>query len=1049
MSHLPYSQLLKEHTRNIHDDESVRKKRRTRQSLSPEVIEIESTSNHSESDVDSDEFEDIEFQDVAQQQSFTGEESEDEPDYTFLNQPINQPESENITISIPKPVPEKSKRKVAYISKEERDFRVMYHQMYLAAMICHGAVRNRWCSDYDFLVKMKKSVSADVIDELSRIRRNNRISTVNAVRFTDVVRTLMLGYNSKFRVSKEGLVRKNWNELSIRQTNTIRDMTFTKFKNCIYGFQGSRDVGAQGFLAICRSLGMRARLVFSIQPPDYTMVSELPKIDLKQDLQQSKGNLKNSKQNFLNKTRPKTEEISYKFPSSSYPIFWVEVWNKYNKRWLCVDPIVLKLVEHPPKRRKSSFEPPMADPTNNLLYAIAFAADGGIKDVTRRYAQQYNSRVVKKRITSKSDTHADWYQRMINSASASTKLSKIDILELKEFRDRDLAEGMPNNAAGFKDHPIYAIESQLRQNEIIYPKDSTTKCGTFRFKTAKGKDKDLVEVYKRTAVRYLRSPKAWHLRGRVLKIGERPLKTKVARKFGKKSNTPDFSDDEDQEETRLYADFQTKLYIPPPVENGKIPKNAYGNIDVYVPTMLPDGAYLYKVDDNVTIKLLEQAARLLEIDFARAIVAFEFGKNGKRSTRIPTAKEGGVVIALEYKEAMELAVAAFIEDSYKQKMQQIEMNALKNWKYILTKLRVTKRLERSHGKIEEDTKEVDDESSDFSVYSEDEGSDFQEGGFVAAEMVADDEDSNTLESGQVPQEAQVTQAQNWNDDSDFEEGGFVAEETNPEAVIFDNFSVEEAYQEPQPEAKSWNEDSDFEGGGFLAEEAQPEAMGMHPNPRNTIELDSDQHQEPENNTRKGSNQVETHSDAGGFIPETPQPDQSNESHSNSPDGSHTQPLTHAPHDPHDIHTPHAPSEKNPTATHKYQNHPNSQSEINPTHAPHLLIIVPTEQPDTNAVSAAQNDTRNYPNQVIVSEELESQQQANSEVDVLLAADHLFSQKNGRLEFGTYYEERNQDANSFSDKDASDRDMPMNYTSDGGIEDAEDEEGYEFEYSDEE
>jgi hypothetical protein len=40
----------------------------------------------------------------------------------------------------------------------------------------------------------------------------------------------------------------------------------------------------------------------------------------------------------------------------------------------------------------------------------------------------------------------------------------------------------------------------------------------------------------------------------------------------------------------LYASHQVELYIPSPIADGVIPKNAYGNIDLFVDTMLPEGA---------------------------------------------------------------------------------------------------------------------------------------------------------------------------------------------------------------------------------------------------------------------------------------------------------------------------------------------------------------------------------------------------------------------------------------------------------------------------
>lgn len=40
----------------------------------------------------------------------------------------------------------------------------------------------------------------------------------------------------------------------------------------------------------------------------------------------------------------------------------------------------------------------------------------------------------------------------------------------------------------------------------------------------------------------------------------------------------------------LYATHQVELYRPLPIEDGVIPKNAYGNMDLFVDSMLPEGA---------------------------------------------------------------------------------------------------------------------------------------------------------------------------------------------------------------------------------------------------------------------------------------------------------------------------------------------------------------------------------------------------------------------------------------------------------------------------
>lgn len=848
MSNSHYSQLVKDHVRQSRNQEGVdgnRKRRRIKKEVESIDLTIDDKDNNSASvaadndndnddDDDSDDFEDVDLGPKETTKDSNDNSDSDaldfeseQRDYSFLDKP-EEPEDNTITISLARPEePKSTKKRVQFIDKEARNTRLLLHQWYLVTLICHGVIRNSWCNEPRLIALLRKSISSDVHEELKSIRSHKGISAANSVRFVGLIRQLMFDYSKKFKISKQGLIRKNWNELSIHQSNIDRNVNIDKFRQLVTRFQGSRDIGAQGFVALLRSLGLKVRLIFSLQPPDFTMITELPKIEIK-NLEKEKPKPKDSKQAFLQSVKDnQASKFGHKFPNSTYPIFWIEIWNKYNKKWLSVDPIVLKIVETPPMRRKSSFEPPMSDATNNLLYVIAFDGSGKIKDVTRRYASEYNSKTVKKRVGSKSEALSIWYSKMINSFNSvishgkitPDSLTRLDILELKEFRDRDLCEGMPNNAAGFKDHPIYALESQLRQNEIIHPKDDTTKVGTFRFKlSGKSKKSDLVPVYKRSAVHYLRSAKAWYLRGRVLKVGQQPLRIKKAKKT--KRNFDEFFDDDgdddnDDEATRLYAEFQTKLYIPPPVTNGIINKNAYGNIDIYVPTMIPDGGFLIPID-KAPVFLIEKAAKMLEVDYARAIVAFDFGKQGAKTyKKIPNAREGGVLVAEENKDAIFLVLDELIEEEEAKKRKKVELNSLTNWKFFITKLRIMKRLDKQHGKVEKSKphKSVpqngeSDQSSDFSVYSEDEDQDsdeeFEQGGFFVGdtnneigsqsdqEIVMDKGDVNiSTNSGDFEDFAESEK----NNSSD-EEGGFIPFETfDPPKIspkdTFNHFDIEE------------------------------------------------------------------------------------------------------------------------------------------------------------------------------------------------------------------------------------------------------------------
>ena len=90
----------------------------------------------------------------------------------------------------------------------------------------------------------------------------------------------------------------------------------------------------------------------------------------------------------------------------------------------------------------------------------------------------------------------------------------------------------------------------------------------------------------------------------------------------------------------LYALHQTDWIIPPPIENGIIPKNAFGNIDCYVPTMVPKGAV------HIPLKSTVRICKRLNIDFAEAVTGFEFGK------QIAVPLKVGVVVAKEHEQAV-------------------------------------------------------------------------------------------------------------------------------------------------------------------------------------------------------------------------------------------------------------------------------------------------------------------------------------------------------------------------------------------------------------
>lgn len=777
-----HSQLLKSQLRH-NQNGNPRKKRNRHTAEVLEAIIVEDNSSELSDDledvdlgVDKSNFGSDESLDAKEDsnQSAKGEEDDENDDFDdledvdldqiFVKRDIQ--ESETLTFNIHQKDEEpakKNSRKFVPVPKAERQKRKLIHMLYLETMVAHGVVRNQWCNDKELQSELRKKLPSDIFSFLS-LTNLNVLDYVKSRRFIEAIRKAAAFYHRKFRVSSQGLVRKDWETMLQRQVSTTGKVTLKRFRLLIKNFRGSRDIAAQGFVALLRSLGVTARLVFSLQPPDYRSIVPVGTINEKEKKSNKKKSkssefepvfIPNLKQGFLmnarsNKEENTSEKKKYSFPISSYPIFWAEVWNKFSKKWITVDPIVLNVVEIMPMRRKCKFEPPATDSTNQTWYVIAYDNKRHVKDVTRRYTQYYNAKTVKKRIEFASDEDEHWYLQLLRGARPPRTIpTEAEILETKEFYDRDICEGVPNNMADFKNHPVYALESQLRQDEVIHPQDETSKCGTFK---PMNKNTTLT-VYKRSHVFRLRTAKAWHMRGRVLKIGVQPLKTKTV-------NRVPFDDDGDDDGIeRLYAEFQTEIYRAPPIVDGKITKNAYGNLEIYTPTMMPDNGYLVKMTDDVTMKMLERAARdVLRIDYARAIVAFDFG--GAKKNRTPTAREGGIVIDQQYQEAMQLVVDELQDMAEEEKRRQVELNALRSWKFFMKKLEIVNRLDRQHGKLEEGP-ELDRGKEEEGV----EGAEGEEDGYFS---VASEIESSAGEDNYVPRKRRK-----FIEEDDFEEGGFM------------------------------------------------------------------------------------------------------------------------------------------------------------------------------------------------------------------------------------------------------------------------------------
>lgn len=379
---------------------------------------------------------------------------------------------------------------------------------------------------------------------------------------------------------------------------------------------------------------------------------------------------------------------------SPHPIFWTEIFDTAHQKWFPVDPLVTESISKP-----RVFEPPASDRENAMSYVIAFSEDGVARDVTRRYTKAYNAKTRKQRVECTPGGER-WFRKAMRPYRRGFT-SDPDQIEDTELAAAEAREPMPKNIADFKDHPYYALERHLKRNEVLI---STRECG----KVAAGRDaskpggKKLESIYRRKDVRVARSADKWYRMGRDVKMGEIPVKTVEP----KKRADADEEGEDDRAGTNLYTEEQTEIYVAPPVVNGRIPRNSFGNLDVYVPSMVPQGGVHVKDDEAVL------AARILGIDYAPALTGFEFrGRHG-------TAVLKGVVVAEEYGDAMEAVIEGIRDEQARVEDQLKSLRALKVWKRFLVGLRIKERVD---GYADEENEGMEERRMDVEESEESEG----------------------------------------------------------------------------------------------------------------------------------------------------------------------------------------------------------------------------------------------------------------------------------------------------------------------------------------
>jgi xeroderma pigmentosum group C-complementing protein len=385
-----------------------------------------------------------------------------------------------------------------------------------------------------------------------------------------------------------------------------------------------------------------------------------------------------------------------------FPIYWTEVVSPINSAIVPVSPLVLSNPVASTPEILSTFEPRgvKAEKAKQVMaYVVAYSSDGSAKDVTTRYLKRRmwpgktkgvripveKVPIYNKRGKILRHEEYDWFKSVMSGyVRTDTMRTAVDDVEestdlVPQHAGKKEKQQEGDTLQSLKSSAEFVLERFLRREEAL--KESARPVRTFT--TGKGDKLKEENVYYRADVERCLSAESWHKEGRQIREGEAPMKLVPIRAvtLTRKREVEEMQRQTGEKPTQgLYCRDQTEYIIPPPIKDGVIPRNGYGNIDCFVPSMVPKGAVHIPMRGTVRI------CKRLDIDFAEAVTGFEFGKK----MAIPVVE--GVVVAEEHEQAVRAGWEEYAEQQRVKEEGKLEKSVLSLWRRMLMGLRIRERV---------------------------------------------------------------------------------------------------------------------------------------------------------------------------------------------------------------------------------------------------------------------------------------------------------------------------------------------------------------------
>ncbi|XP_072454466.1 DNA repair protein complementing XP-C cells isoform X1 [Notamacropus eugenii] len=362
---------------------------------------------------------------------------------------------------------------------------------------------------------------------------------------------------------------------------------------------------------------------------------------------------------------------------------WLEVFCEGEDRWVCVD-CVHGVVGQPLTCYKYATKP--------LYYIIGIDNDGCARDITQRYDPAWMTATRKFRVDS------EWWAETLRPYQSP--LGARESKEEMEFQAKLQSQPLPTAIGMYKNHPLYALKRHLLKYEAIYPETAAI-LGYCHGEA----------VYSRDCVHTLHSRDTWLKEARVVRIGEVPYK--MVKGYSNRARKARLADPQcrDKDDLGLFGHWQTEEYQPPVAVDGKVPRNEFGNVYLFVPSMLPIGCVQLKLPN------LHRVARKLGIDCVQAVTGFDFHSGYSHPVT------DGYIVCEEYKDVLLAAwdnEQSLIQQKEKEKR---EKRVLGHWKLLVKGLLIRERLKQRFGNKDEAAGATSEGGAGFS--SDEEGTSSQ------------------------------------------------------------------------------------------------------------------------------------------------------------------------------------------------------------------------------------------------------------------------------------------------------------------------------------